>query len=58
MPTQDMHTTDLAVIDAMLTSIERGDLEQLRRCFRPDALTWHNTHGSSRAPMLRNGARR
>ena len=42
MLTEDTRTTDFTVIDTLLTAIEHGDLDRLRRCFAPGALTWHN----------------
>lgn len=42
MTTSEVRTTDFSVVTTMLDSIERGDLEGLRRCYAPGALTWHN----------------
>lgn len=31
------------LIDTMLESVERGDLERFEDCFESDAVVWHNT---------------
>ncbi|SFO50139.1 SnoaL-like domain-containing protein [Pseudonocardia ammonioxydans] len=39
----DIPATDVAdVIDRMVAGIENGDMDELRACFAPDALVWHN----------------
>ena len=42
MLTEQHLSTDFSVVRRMLDAIERGDMDMLRRCFAPGALTWHN----------------
>ncbi|MFJ2238013.1 nuclear transport factor 2 family protein [Streptomyces sp. NPDC087859] len=34
--------TDFSVVHTLLAAIEKGDMDEVRRCFAPGALTWHN----------------
>ncbi|MBK3579698.1 nuclear transport factor 2 family protein [Streptomyces sp. MBT65] len=34
--------TDFSVVNTLLAAIEQGDMDEVRRCFAPGALTWHN----------------
>jgi uncharacterized protein len=42
MLTEEARTTDFRVVSTMLYAIERGDMDEFRRCFAPTALIWHN----------------
>lgn len=33
---------DFSVVSTLLAAIEKGDMDEVRRCFAPGALTWHN----------------
>lgn len=35
-------TTDFSVVDRMFGAIEKGDMDELRTCFAPGALSWQN----------------
>jgi ketosteroid isomerase-like protein len=34
--------TDFSVVNTLLAAIEKGDMDEVRRCFAPGALAWHN----------------
>jgi ketosteroid isomerase-like protein len=40
--TAELSTTDFGVVNDMFAAIERGDIDTVRRCMAPDALTWRN----------------
>ena len=42
MLTDESGTTDFSNVSRMLDAIEKGDMDELRRCLAPGALTWHN----------------
>ena len=42
MLTEEVRTTDFRVVSTMLDAIQRGDMDEFRRCFAPNALIWHN----------------
>ncbi|MCX5366945.1 nuclear transport factor 2 family protein [Streptomyces sp. NBC_00124] len=42
MASKEPDPTNFSVVNTLLAAIERGDLDQVRRCFAPSALTWHN----------------
>jgi ketosteroid isomerase-like protein len=42
MLVQQSHTTDFSALTRMFDAIEQGDMETVRRCYAPNALTWHN----------------
>ena len=42
MLTERPRTTDFGVIYRLFDAIEGGDMDAMRRCFAPGALTWHN----------------
>jgi uncharacterized protein len=42
MLTEEARATDFSVVSTMLDAIERGEMDELRRCFAPSALAWHN----------------
>lgn len=40
--TETLSAADFGVLSRMLAAIENGDKDELRSCFAPDALAWHN----------------
>jgi ketosteroid isomerase-like protein len=42
MLTEESSNADVRVVGTMLDAIERGDMDEFRRCFAPSALIWHN----------------
>ncbi|MFF1299550.1 MULTISPECIES: nuclear transport factor 2 family protein [unclassified Streptomyces] len=42
MSSKEPDPTDFSVVHTLLAAIEKGDMDEVRRCFAPGALTWHN----------------
>lgn len=42
MSSEETDLTDFSVVNTLLAAIEKGDMDEVRRCFAPTALTWHN----------------